>query len=210
MKLYFAPLACSMSARISLYEAGVPVEFVQVDTKQRRTADGRDYASVNPMAQVPALELDDGTVITENTAVLQYIAGSAPHASLAPTDAKGRAQLQLWLGFIATELHKAIFMPLFDAKASEPVKAYAREKIAQRMAVLERHLNGREYLLDRFSVADAYLATILNWASATNVDLAQWPAVAAYQKQIVRRSSIARALGEEFAMYKEELARRKA
>jgi len=210
MKLYFAPLACSMSARIALYEANLPADFVQVDLKHKRTVDGHEFATINPMGQVPTLELDDGTVITENTAVLQYLAALSSTAALAPSEPKQRAELHQWLGFIATELHKAIFVTLLDSKASEEVKAYARDKVDLRMRALERHLRGRDYLLDKFSIADAYLTTILNWASATHVDLTQWPSVAAYQARMMQRPSIRRALSEEFAMYKEELARRQA
>ena len=118
--------------------------------------------------------------------------------------------MQQWLGFIGTELHKAVFVPLLDDKASEDVKRYSREKIPLRMATLQAHLRGREYLLDEFSIADAYLTTILNWAGATQVDLKQWPEVHEYHQRMLKRPSIASAAGEEFALYKEEQAKRKS
>ena len=118
--------------------------------------------------------------------------------------------MQQWLGFIGTELHKAVFVPMLDDKASEEVKRYSREKIPLRMATLQAHLRGREFLLDEFSIADAYLTTILNWAGATHVDLKQWPEVHEYHQRMLKRPSIAKAAGEEFAMYKEEVARRKS
>ena len=115
--------------------------------------------------------------------------------------------MQQWLGFIGTELHKAVFVPLLDASAPDAEKGYAREKLALRMGVLEKHLAGREFLLDAFSIADAYLATILNWTAATAVNLAEWPAVQDYHRRMLKRPSIARAFGEELALYQAELAR---
>lgn len=207
MRLYFAPLACSLATRIALYEAGASADFSQVDLRKKRLTDGSDFLAINPMGQVPALRTDDGFVLTENTAVLQYVAERLPQAKLAPPSGAERARLQQWLGFIGTELHKAVFGPLLDSKAAEPVKAYAREKLSQRMAVLESHLAGRDFLLDAFSVADAYLVTILNWTRATGIDLSQWPQVRAYQQRLLQRPSIAKAVGEEFALYKEEQAK---
>jgi glutathione S-transferase len=209
MNLYFSPLACSLASRIALYEAQVPAHFSQVDLKAKQVIGGGDFRAINAMGQVPALQLDDGTVITENTAVLQFIAAIARDKNLASGETTDRARLQQWLGFIATELHKAVFVPLLDRHASEAVKEYAREKIASRLPVLDSHLTNREYLLDAFTIADAYLATILNWASATSVDLKQWPAVHVYHQRLLQRPTIARALAEEFAMYREEQARQK-
>ena len=147
--------------------------------------------------------------MTENTAVLQYLAECFPEARLAPENSLARARLREWLGFIGTELHKAVFVPLLDVKASAEVKAYSREKLTLRMGVLEKHLGGREFLLDAFSIADAYLVTVLNWAAATGVSLAEWPAVEAYHAQLRERPSVARAFAEELALYRAELARTK-
>ncbi|MEX2205795.1 MAG: glutathione binding-like protein [Myxococcota bacterium] len=213
MELYFAPLACSLATRISLYEVGAAAanaRFTQVDTRAKRLADGGDFLAVNPMGQVPVLRTDAGEALTENTAVLQYVADRFPEAKLVPDGTLERARLREWLGFIGTELHKAVFVPLLDAKAPDAVKAYAREKLALRMAVLEKHLAGREYLQDAFSVADAYLTTILNWTAATAVSLSEWPAVQEYHRRMLERPSIARAFGEELALYQAELARAKA
>ena len=204
MKLYFSPLACSLATRITFYEAGADIEYCYADTKTKRLEDGSDFLAINPMGQVPTLEADDGTLLTENTAILQYIAECLPSAQLAPTSGMARAQLQKWLGFIGTELHKAVYMPLLDAKASEAVKAYARDKIPLRMDFLQKHLAGREFLLDRFSIADAYLTTILNWSAAVGLKLTPWPAVAAYYQRMLQRPAVARAVGEEFALYQKE------
>ena len=206
MNLYFSPLACSLATRIALYEAGAAAQFTCVDTKSQRTLDGEDYRTITAMGQVPALRTDDGLLLTENTAVLQYVAERFPEAGLMPADLNGRAQLRKWLGFIGTELHK-MFIPLLDPKASAEVKAYALEKAPLRFDLLQKHLDGREYLLDTFSVADAYLATILNWAPYGNVDLAPWPAVVAYHQRVLQRPNVAKAVGEEFVLYKEEQKR---
>jgi glutathione S-transferase len=210
MELYFAPLACSLATRIALYEAAAQARYTQADTRTKKLLDGSDFFAINPMGQVPALRLDDGSILTENTAILQYVAEQFPQARLAPTSARERSKLQQWLGFIGTELHKAIYIALLDDTASEPVKAYARDKIPLRMRILQTHLRGREYVLDAFSLADAYLTTILNWSNASKIDLQQWPEVHAYYQRMLKRPSIARAAGEEFALYKEEQARRKS
>jgi Glutathione S-transferase len=209
MELYFAPMACSLATRIALYEAGAEARYTQADTHSKTLADGSDFFTINPMGQVPALRLDDGSILTENTAVLQYVAERFPRARLAPPPGVERSKMQQWLGFIGTELHKAVFVPMLDEKASEEVKRYSREKLQRRMEMLQAHLRGREFLLDEFSIADAYLTTILNWAQATQVDLKQWPEVHAYHQRMLQRPSIAKAAGEEFALYKEEVARRK-
>jgi glutathione S-transferase len=210
MQLYFSPLACSMATRIALYEAGAEATFVEVDGKTKRTADQQDFLQIHPLGLVPVVRTDDGDVLTENAAILQHVAQRYPQASLAPTDARGRALLQQWLCFIGTELHKSLFGPLLDKKAPEGAKAYALEKGAARLAYLNRHLEGREYLLDAFSVADAYLVTVLNWCQATPVDLAAWPALAAYVARLRTRASVARALSEELPLYVAEQARRRA
>ena len=210
MELYFSPMACSLATRIALYEAGAPARYTQADTHTKTLADGSDFFAINPMGQVPALRLDDGSLLTENTAVLQYVAERFPSARLAPPPGAERSRMQQWLGFIGTELHKAVFVPMLDDKASEEVKRYSREKIPLRMMTLQAHLRGREFLLEEFSIADAYLTTILNWAGATQVDLKQWPEVHEYHQRMLKRPSIAKAAGEELAMYKEEVARRKS
>jgi glutathione S-transferase len=203
LNLYFSPMACSLATRVALYEADADAEFTAVDTRTKRLDGGGDFLAINPMGQVPALRLEDGSILTENTAVLQYVADRYPEAGLAPPSGLERAWLQQWLGFIGTELHKAIFIPLLDAAAPEAAKAYARGKIALRFAVLDRHLERRQFLLDRFSVADAYLATVLNWTRAVGVELAPWPALLAYHGRLLKRPSVARAVGEEFRMYQD-------
>jgi glutathione S-transferase len=212
MDLYFSPLACSLASRIALYEADADADarFIEVDPKTKRTMAGDDYRAIYPLGLVPLIRLDDGSLLSENAAVLQYVAARYPGANLGGRDDLERARLQQWLCVIGTELHKALFIPLFDQSLSEDAKARARDKSESRFAFLDNHLRGRDFLLDRFTVADAYLYTVLNWTGSTKVDLTPWPAIAAYHKRMQARPSIAKAFKEEFALYQAELARHKA
>jgi glutathione S-transferase len=210
MDLYFSPLACSMASRIALYEAGATARFIEVDQKTKRTLDGSDYFAVNPLGLVPTIRTDDGQILTENAAILQYIADRLPAAGLAPPNGMERSRLQQWLCFIGTELHKALFVPLLDRKMPAEAKTRTLEIGDSRLAHLDAYLSGREFLLDRFSVADAYLVTVLNWKIATPVDLEKWPAVASYYTRLKQRPSIARALSEEHVLYAEGVKRHKA
>jgi glutathione S-transferase len=199
-----------MASRIALYEAGATANFVEVDPKTKRTLDGADFFAINPLGLVPAIAIAEGEVLTENAAILQHIADRFPAAVLAPAGGMARTRLQQWLCFTGTELHKGLFVPLFDPKMPEEVKARALDKGGSRLAYLDNYLKGREFLLDQFSVADAYLFTVLNWRIATPVDLKRWPAVEAYYQRLKQRPSIARALAEEHALYAEEVKRHKA
>jgi glutathione S-transferase len=212
MDLYFSPLACSMATRVALYEADQPANYLEVDprTKQVRN-DGSDFTKVNPIGLVPTLRTDDGVVLTENAAILQYVADRFPQAGLGPTSGAERSRLHQWLCFIGTELHKGLFVPLLDKKAPAEVKTYVLGRYLSRLDYLEGHLRGREYLLDHFSVADAYLVTVINWTMATPpIELAKWPAIKAYFERLRTRPSVAKAIAEEFELYKAELARHKA
>ena len=209
MDLYFSPLACSMATRIALYEAGADANYIHRDRK-KRLPDGSDFYAINPLGMVPTLRTDDGETLTENGAILQYVAERWPNANLAPKGGVERTRLQQWLSFFGTELHKAIFIPLLDQKAPAEAKTYALTLVDARFAILEKHLAGREFLLDDFSIADAYLCTVLNWTRAVPIDLSKWPAVKNYHGRMRKRPSIARAWNEELAMYAEEEAKNKA
>lgn len=201
MILYFAPLACSLACRIALYEAGLPADFVQVGLAAKTLADGSDYRPVNPKGQVPALRLDDGRLITENPAVLQYIADLAPESGLAPAaGTPARTELHSWLSFVGSEVHKGVFYLIFNPHVPAEAKAFAREQLPGKYDRLEAHLAGRDWLLDQFSVADAYLVVTLGWAGAIGVDLAPWPALKAYRDRAMQRPAVARAFGEETAL----------
>ncbi|MDX2202010.1 MAG: glutathione S-transferase N-terminal domain-containing protein [Hyphomicrobiaceae bacterium] len=210
MQLYFSPLACSMASRITLYEAGGAADYVEVDPRTKRTRDGVDYLTINPLGLVPALRTDAGEVLLENGAILQHLADLHPDAGLAPRDGFARARLQQWLSFIGTELHKALFMPLFDKGLADSTRAKTLETGATRLAYLDRHLAGRELLLDGFSIADAYLVTVLNWKVATPVALEAWPAIEAYFARVKARPAVARAMQEEGALYAAEQKRHQA
>lgn len=203
MELFFSPMACSLASRIALYEADAQALFTQVD-KAKRTTDGRDYRQINPMGQVPALRTPGGWLLTENAAVLQYLAEAFPAAGLLPEDADARARVRQWLGFIATELHKAVFVPLLDPRAPADVKAYAMDKAALRLDVLQAHLQTREHLEGGYGIADIYLAVVLNWAPFAGVDLTPWPAVLAFHRRLQARDAVARATREEYVLFQEE------
>jgi glutathione S-transferase len=201
MKLYFFPSACSFSPHIALREAGLVFELVKVDLKTGKiAADGSDFARINPKGYVPALELDDGNVLTEGPAIVQYIADLKPESGLAPrAGTLERYRLQEWLGFINSEIHKG-FGPLFNPATPEDYKAAARENLTRRLAFVARHLEKDDFLLGKqFSVADAYLYTVLCWTQWVGVGLTQWPSLLAFQERIGGRSSVKAARDAEAA-----------
>ena len=200
MRLYFKPGACSLSSRITLTELGLPFEAIQVDTEAGTTAAGGDYRAINPKGYVPALEIEPGTVITENPAILQYLADRAPEAGLAPAPGTiDRVRLQEWLNFTSSELHKA-FGPWFSGRPlGGEDKARAEATLARRIGDVERGLaDGRAFVLgERFTVADAYLFVVLNWTGFIGVDLTRWPKVAEYVARVASRPAVRRALAAE-------------
>ncbi|MDW8478583.1 MAG: glutathione transferase GstA [Xanthomonadales bacterium] len=198
MKLYYAPGACSLAPHIALREAGLPFTPVRVDLRRRQTADGQPLAEINPKGYVPVLELDDGQRLTEGIAIAMWIADRAPQAGLAPPPGDfARYRLLEWMTFIATELHKA-FSPLFDPQAPEATRARQRERIAARLDFLAPGLATQPFLLgDRFSVADAYLFTVLGWSQYVQFDLAPWPALGAYRERIGARPAVREAMRAE-------------
>jgi glutathione S-transferase len=198
VKLYYSPLACSFSVDIALREAGVPFELERVDTKAKKTAGGRPYLEINPKGYVPTLELDDGTVITEAAAVLQYVGDRSRGAPLAPAAGTlDRVRLQEWLNWTASELHKC-FTPLFDPNLSEERKQEARTEVVRWLDFLEKSLEGREFLVAKaFSVADAYCYVVLNWTRFTGIALDGHPRVAAYLARIAERPAVKEAFAAE-------------
>jgi glutathione S-transferase len=197
MKLFYAPGACSLSPHIVLNEAGLAFERVKVDTKSKAMAGG-DFRSVNPLGYVPVLELDDGSILTEGPAIVQYIADKVPDKKLAPPNGSmERTKLQSWLNFISSELHKG-FSPLFNAAMPQEAKQLFRERLATRFQHLDKHLADKDYLLGpTFSVADAYLFTVSNWAAHTDVDLSPFANVLAYRKRVAARPAVQAALKAE-------------
>ncbi len=198
MRLYFAPGACSLSPHIVAREAGIPVDLVKVDLKARTLDDGADYARINGKGYVPALALDDGTLLTEGPAIVQYLADLRPDSGLAPANGTlERYRLQEWLNFLTSELHKS-FSPLFNPAAADGWKQAARENLARRFDWIVERLGPSAYLTgERFTVADAYLFTLLNWCQWTGIDLARWPALEAYRARVVARPRVQEALRAE-------------
>ena len=198
MKLYYFPAACSLASNIALREAGLKFELVKVDRRTRKAADGLDFSEVNPKGYVPALTLDNGEVLTENVTVLQYIADRNPASRLAPPAGTiERYRLMEWLSFINSEVHKA-FSPLFRDDASEDTKQFTRKNLLGRLDYLERVIGGRSFLMgEQFTVADAYLFTVLRWGSHVNLDLGKWPALQHYVERVGRRPHVVEALKAE-------------
>ena len=199
MKLYYAPGACSLASHIIMREAGIDPVLVKVSTKTHELEDGGDFYTVNPKGYVPALELDNGEILTEGPAIMQFIADVHPEAKLTPPPATlERARLQEQLTFIGTEIHKS-FSPLFSPTMPDEAKAAFIAKIAERLDLVEKHLSdGRGYLLgDHFSIADAYLFVVVNWAPAVGIDLARWPSVAALHARVVARPAAQAAMRAE-------------
>jgi glutathione S-transferase len=198
MKLYFSPGACSMSPHIALREAGLSFDLVKVDLGTKLTADGTDFMAINAKGYVPVLELDDGSVLTEGPAIVQYIADQAPASKLAPAAGTlERYRLMEWLNYITSEMHKS-FSPLFNPKASAELKAMVREALAQRFDYLSTQLQGKSFLMgDTFTVADGYLFTVLGWTKPTHIDLEKWPVLSAYTKQISARPAVRAAMQAE-------------
>ncbi|MBZ4394250.1 glutathione transferase GstA [Myxococcus sp. AS-1-15] len=198
MKLYYTNGACSLSPHIVLREAGLKFDVEKVDLRSKKTETGADFLAVNPKGYVPALVLDDGNVLTEGPAIVQYIADQAPQSKLAPANGTlPRYQLQETLNFISTELHKA-FSPLFNPAFPEDGKAIYKERIAQRLKTLDGVLAKQSFLMgEQFTVADAYLFTVLNWAAPMKVDLEPFPAVRAFQARVAERPHVQAALVAE-------------
>ena len=212
MDLYFSPLSCSMATRIALYESGEAANFLEVDPKTKKLlSDGSDYLETYSLGLVPSLRTDDGQLLTENAAILQYVADRRPESGLAPRDAIGRTRLHQWLCFIGTELHKALFVPLLDKKTPQEMKLYVLAKQLSRLNFLDKYLTGREYLLDDFTIADAYLATVLNWTQVIpSIEMARYPAVVGYLDRLRKRPSVAKAMAEEAVLWRAELNRHQA
>ncbi len=201
MQLYFAPFACSTAVRIAAYETDAPLEYVKVSLSAKRLEDGSDYLPIAPKGQVPALRLGDGFVLTEVPAVLAFLAERDPASRLlAPAGDPARYAALSWTAFVSTEIHKAIFWTSFNPDSPPEAKAYVRGLIPGKLAHLERRLSGVPFLAgEAFSIADAYAGWALALMRRIGVDLAPFPAVAAYQARLDARPAVARAFADEMA-----------
>jgi glutathione S-transferase len=198
MKLYYSPGACSLAPHIVLNEGGIPFDKEKVDLATKKTESGADFTKINPNGYVPALVLDDGQVMTEGPAIIQHLADRVQEKELAPpAHTIERYRLQEWLNFIATELHKS-FVPLFDAAAPDEWKQRMKGLLARRFDHVSKKLDGKQYLMgDAFTLADAYLFTVLGWARWVALDLAPWPVLTAYLERVAARPAVQAALQAE-------------
>jgi glutathione S-transferase len=198
MQLYFAPGACSLASHITAREAGINLDLKRADTKTKKLEDGSDYLAVNSKGAVPALKLDNGQVLTEGVAIMQYLADQKPDSGLAPKNGTfERYRVQEWLNYITSEVHKG-FSPLWNPTADPAVKAYALDGLKKKFDWVNAQLAGKKYLTgDNFTVADAYLFTVMNWTNFLSVDLAPWPALKEFQARVAARPKVQEALEAE-------------
>ena len=198
MKLFYSPGACSLATHIVALEAGSPATYETVDLRAKKTESGADFMQINPKGYVPALQLDSGDILTEVSAVIQYLAHQAPGSGLMPeAGTPEHFRVLEWIGFISAELHKG-FGPLFNPATPDAYKTIAIANLNRRLAYLNAVLDGRSYLVgDRFTVADAYLFTILRWTGPMKIDMAGLGNVAAYMDRVGNRERVRQALVNE-------------
>lgn len=198
MKLYFTPGVCSLSPHIVASELGLDIDLIKVDLGTKKTADGRDFTKITPKGYVPALELDDGRILTEGPAIVQYLADLYPEKGLVPKCGTfERAKVQEWLNYIGTEIHKN-FGPLFFPSSNDEMKNAARAKIIERLALAENTLKETQFLCsDAFCVADAYLFVVLSWLGFVGIEMRQFPALSDYFSRVSARDGVKKALAAE-------------
>jgi glutathione S-transferase len=198
MKLDYSPGACSLSPHIVLLEAGLPFTAEKTDLKSKKTAGGVDYFTINSKGYVPALQLDDGSVLTEGPAIVQYLADQKPDSHLAPRAGTfERYRLMEMLNYIGTELHKG-FGPLFNPGSSVEVKKAAVEGLEKKFDWLSKQMADKKFAMgDTFTVADAYLFTVLGWSRHVGIELSNWPTLAAYVERVSQRPKVREALKAE-------------
>lgn len=197
MKLYYSPAACSLAPHIALNEAGITVELVKTDVKTKQTAAGADFWAVNSKGYVPTLQLDDGQVLTECPVILQYIADQKPGSALAPAaGTMARYRLQEWLNFITSEVHKGMGS-FFNPGCKDAWREGAEAYLSRRLDWLNTQMEGRDYLMDSYTVADAYLFTVLNWGQLVKFDIGRWPNLQAFQARVAARPAVQQTLKAE-------------
>ena len=198
MKLFYSPGACSLSPHIALLEAGLPFTLQKVDLKDKKIELGEDFNGVNGKGYVPALQLDDGQVMTEGPVIVQYIADQRPASGLAPpAGTKDRYKLQEWLNFVTSEIHKPMGS-LFNPAQTADWKAAVKTTLTKRLDWLSGQIEGKQYLMgDKFSVADGYLFTVLGWAKYVGFDLEKWPAIQQYLARVGQRPKVIEAMKAE-------------
>ena len=197
MKLYYAPGACSQAPHIVLREAGLPFDLVKVDLAAKRTETGEDYARINPKGAVPALGLDDGSVLTENAVILQYLADRNPGAGLIPAGGLERYRLLEWVNYVATEIHKG-FGPLWNPATPDEFKQVTREQLGKKFDYLQNALRDRDWIAgEGFTIVDAYAFVVLNWTAMHGIELSRWPGLTAFVARVAQRPAVRGALVAE-------------
>ena len=198
MQLYFSPGACSLASHIALRESGLPFDLKLTDVKTKKLEDGSDFFAINSKGAVPALRLDNGQVLTEGPAILQYVADQKPESQLAPKNGTlERSRVQEWLNFITSEIHKG-FSPLFNPTVDAKVKEYAVQNLEKRFDWLNKQLTGKKFLTgDNFTIADAYLFVVSNWSNFVGIDLSRWPALKDFQARVAARPKVQEAMEAE-------------
>jgi glutathione S-transferase len=198
MKLYYSPGACSFSPHVVLHESGLPFGTERVDLKTKKTESGADYDTINPKSYVPALIMNNGELLTEGPAIVQYLADLVPEKKLAPPSGTlERYRLQEWLNYISSEIHKG-FGPLFNPATPEEMKTAIKARLAKRFGFAATALEGSDYLMgDTFTVADAYLFTMLRWTHSSGIDISPWPALGKYIERVAARPAVIATLKAE-------------
>ncbi len=198
MKLYYFPGACSLAPHIVLHEAGLSCEIERVDLAKKETKSGVDFLTINPKGFVPALQLDNGQILTEAQVIVQYIADQAPDRNLVPlAGSLARYRVMEWLSYISSDLQKG-FAPLFNPDTTDDTRKTVHANLARQFNFLATQLSKTEYLAgDRYTIADAYLFTVLNWASFVEIDLGEWPELGAYRARIAARPAVKAAMVAE-------------
>jgi glutathione S-transferase len=204
MELYFSPFACSFGARVTIYESGLEneIRLRAVDLKSHTLDDGQSYLAIHPVGQVPALLTREGRLLTENLAILLYIADTATAAKLAPRDGYERYDLLRWLSFIGSELHMRVFKALVLPTPNKGAQEVALAAAPTRLGYLDAHLSRSDHLLAEFSIADAALVAILNWVRHISMDLGPYPAIRSYYERQLTRPSVARAAADEMKLFR--------
>jgi glutathione S-transferase len=198
MQLYFSPGACSLASHITAREAGIPIKLERTDTRNKKLVDGADYYAVNSKGAVPALRLDDGQVLTEGVAIMQYLADQKPESKLAPANGTiGRYRVQEWLNFITSEIHKT-YSPLWSPASDQKVKDHALGNLEKKLDWVDKQLAGKKYLTgDTFTIADAYLFTVVNWSFFLGMNLDKWPALKEFHARVAARPKVQEAMEAE-------------
>ncbi len=197
MKLYYSKGSCSLSPHITAREAGLDIELVRVDLATKKTESGDDYSKIARKSAVPMIQMDNGEFLTEGAVIVQYLADQAPQANLIPKAGSiERVRVQEWLNYVSSELHRG-FGPIFKPMGDE-AKEFARKNLAKQFDYVSEQLANRSYLMgDQFTVADAYLYTVLSWAKPATIDLAPWPVLTAYRDRVAARPKVQEALAAE-------------